>query len=155
MTESWRTRLFRLGFNLWPSYRGTGGRVRYIADDWQEIRIRIPQSWRTRNYMGTTFGGSIYGACDPMFAMMLIKTLPDEYVVWDKSAEVRFKKPGTEDLYARFRISDEELAAIQSALEEQDSIDREYTADVVAADGTVHATVEKTVHVSTDKSKLA
>ncbi|MCT9095623.1 DUF4442 domain-containing protein [Haloarchaeobius sp. HME9146] len=155
MSESWRTRLFRLGFNVWPSYRGTGGRVQYIADDWQEIRIKIPQSWRTRNYMGTIFGGSIYGACDPMFAMMLIKALPGKYVVWDRSTEVQFKKPGTEDLYARFRMPDEELDAIQSALEDQDSIDREYTADVVAEDGTVHATVEKTVHVSTDESKLA
>ncbi|WP_435361189.1 DUF4442 domain-containing protein [Haloarchaeobius sp. DFWS5] len=150
MNESWRTRLFRHLFNLWPSYRGTGGRVRYIADDWQEIRIEIPKGWRTRNYMGTTFGGSIYGACDPMFAMILIQALPDEYAVWDKAATVRFKKPGTEDLYARFRIDDDELAAIETALETEDSVDREYTADVIAADGTVHATVEKTVYIGHD-----
>ncbi|WP_435334998.1 DUF4442 domain-containing protein [Haloarchaeobius sp. TZWWS8] len=150
MSESWRTRLYRHLFNLWPSYRGTGGRVRYIADDWQEIRIEIPQGWRTRNYMGTTFGGSIYGACDPMFAMILIQTLPDEYTVWDKAASVRFKRPGTEDLYARFRIDDDELDAIEDALSTQESVDREYTADVIAEDGTVHATVEKTVYVGRD-----
>lgn len=150
MSESWRTRLQRLGFNLWPSYRGTGGRVRYIAADWQEVRVEIPRNLRTRNYMGTTFGGSIYGACDPIYAMMLIQALPDEYAVWDKSATVRFRRPGTEDLYARFRISDEELAAIHRRLETEESVDREYEVDVVAADGTVHATVEKTVYVGRD-----
>ena len=155
MTESWRTRLQRWGFNLWPSYRGTGGRVRYIADDWQEVRICIPQGFWTRNYMGTTFGGSIYGACDPIFAMMLIQALPDEYVVWDRAASIQFERPGTEDLYARFRIPDAELDDIRHALETQDAVDRDYSVDVVAADGTVHATIEKTVHVSTDQAKRA
>jgi hypothetical protein len=115
MSESWRTRLQRVGFNLWPSYRGTGGRVRYIAEDWQEVRVEIPRNLRTRNYMGTTFGGSIYGACDPIYAMMLIQALPDEYTVWDKAASIRFQRPGTEDLYARFRLSDEWVLAARNA----------------------------------------
>ncbi|WP_435344725.1 DUF4442 domain-containing protein [Haloarchaeobius sp. HRN-SO-5] len=155
MTESWRTKVQRWGFNLWPSYRGTGGRVRYIAADWQEVRVEIPRNLRTRNYMGTTFGGSIYGACDPIYAMMLIQALPDEYVVWDKAASIRFRRPGTEDLYAQFRLPDRELHSIQRTLETRDAVDREYEVDVVAADGTVHATVEKTVHVSTDQAKRA
>jgi len=150
MSESWRTRLQRLGFNLWPSYRGTGGRLRYIAEDWQEVRVEIPRNLRTRNYMGTTFGGSIYGACDPIYAMMLIQALPDEYTVWDKAASVRFQRPGTEDLYARFRLPDDELATIRERLEREESTDREYEVDVVAADGTTHATVEKTVYVGRD-----
>ncbi|WP_256298302.1 DUF4442 domain-containing protein [Haloarchaeobius salinus] len=150
MSESWRTRLQRLGFNLWPSYRGTGGRVRYIAEDWQEVRVEIPRNLRTRNYMGTTFGGSIYGACDPIYAMMLIQALPDEYTVWDRAASVAFKRPGTEDLYARFRLSDEELTTIRERLRSEESVDREYEVDVISADGTTHATVEKTVYVGRD-----
>ena len=49
MPESFRTRLMRWGFNLWPCYRGTGGRVTFIAADWREVRVRLPLSWRTRN----------------------------------------------------------------------------------------------------------
>ncbi|QSW99847.1 DUF4442 domain-containing protein [Haloterrigena alkaliphila] len=157
MLASLRARLYRIGFNLFPAYRGTGGRVTYIAPDWQEVRVKLPHSWRTRNYVGVTFGGSIYGAVDPFYMMMLLKSLGDGYVVWDKEAEVRFKKPAKETLYARFRLTDEELEAIRAELatEGTDSIDRHYTVDLVDAEGIVHATVRKTVYVSTDESKTA
>ncbi|MWV39797.1 DUF4442 domain-containing protein [Natrialba sp. INN-245] len=157
MLSSLRSRLYRIGFNLFPAYRRTGGRVTYVAPDWQEIRIKLPLNWRTRNYVGTTFGGSIYGAVDPFYMMMLLKTLGDEYVVWDKEAEIRFRKPGRDTLFARFTITDEEIAAIRSELETEgtESVDRHYTVDLVDADGTVHATVRKTVYVTTDGSKAA
>lgn len=155
MFDSLRARLYRIGFNLFPAYRRTGGRVTYIAPDWQEVRIKLPHTWRTRNYVGTTFGGSMYAAIDPFYMMMLLKNLGDEFTVWDKEADIRFKKPGRETLYARFTISDEELAAVRAELadSETDSIDRHYTVDLVDADGTVHATVRKTVYVTTDRSK--
>lgn len=148
MSESWRTRLARWRFNLFPAYRGTGGRVRYVREDWREIRVEIPYSWRTKNYMGTTFGGSIYGACDPMHAMLLIQNLDeDAYAVWDKSACVDFKKPGETDLYATFEVTDAELDAVRDAVAAEGKVDRTYEVDVVDADGTVHATVENVVHV--------
>ncbi|NGM67864.1 DUF4442 domain-containing protein [Natronolimnobius sp. AArcel1] len=157
MFESLRSRLYRIGFNLFPAYRGTGGRVTYIAPDWQTIRIRLPHSWRTRNYVGTTFGGSLYGAVDPFYMMMLLKNLGDEYVVWDKEAEIRFKKPGRDTLYATFTMPDAELEAIKAALEnaDGDAIDRHYTVDLVDSEGTVHATVRKTVYITTNQEKAA
>lgn len=157
MFDGLKTRLYRHGFNLFPAYRGTGGRVTYIAPDWQEVRVKIPLNWRTRNYVGVTFGGSIYGAVDPIYMMMLLQTLGDDYVVWDKEAEVRFKRPAEETLYARFRLTDEELAAIRAELAEDgtESIDRHYTVDLVDDEGTVHATVRKTIYVGTDESKKA
>ncbi|MEY7851332.1 DUF4442 domain-containing protein [Natrarchaeobius sp. A-rgal3] len=157
MLSSLRSRLYRIGFNLFPAYRRTGGRVTYVAPDWQEIRVKLPLNWRTRNYVGTTFGGSIYAAVDPFHMMMLMKSLGDEYVVWDKEAEIRFKKPGRDTLYARFTITDEEIAAIRAELEANgtEALDRHYTVDLVDADGTVHATVRKTVYVTSDGSKAA
>ena len=86
MRESFRTFLSRLRFNAWPCYRGTGGRVTFIAGDWSEVRVRLPLSWRTRNYVGTIFGGSIYGAVDPFYMIMLIHNLGPEYLVWVKAA---------------------------------------------------------------------
>lgn len=155
MFESLSSRLYRIGFNLFPAYRGTGGRITYIAPDWQEVRMKLPLNWRTRNYVGTTFGGSLYGSVDPFYMMMLLKCLGDGYVVWDKEAEIRFKKPGRETLYATFTLSDEELDAIRAALETAESVDRVYTVDLVDSDGVVHATVRKTVYVATDDDERA
>lgn len=147
MPESLRTRLLRWRFNLFPAYRGTGARITYIAGDFREIRVRLPLSWRTRNYVGTIFGGSMYGAVDPVYMIMLISLLGPEYVVWDKAASIRFRRPGRGTLYGRFVMDDAELDAIRAALETERAVERTYVVDLVDADGAVHATVEKVIHV--------
>ena len=145
--ESLASRWLRFKFNLFPAYRGTGARVRYIASDFREVRIELPLSWRTRNYIGTIFGGSMYGAVDPPFMIMLIKNLGPDYVVWDKSATIRFKKPGRSTLRAVFILSGEEIDEIRNQLDKTRSIDRVYSVDLVDADGVVHASIEKTVYL--------
>lgn len=147
MPESLRTRLTRHLFNLAPAYRGTGGRIAYIASDWREVRVRLPLSLRTRNYVGTIFGGSMYGAVDPLYMLMLIKNLGPAYLVWDKAASIRFRKPGRSTLHARFLLDEAELQAIRQALSASRSVDRLYTVELTDAAGVVHATVEKTLHV--------
>lgn len=139
--------MWRWGFNFFPAYRGTGGRVTYIAGDWREVRVKLPLNWRTRNYVGTIFGGSLYGAVDPFYMIMLIKLLGAEYIVWDKAATIRFRKPGRATLTARFVITEDELAAIRAAAASQPSVDRTYTVELTDAAGVVHATIEKTIYI--------
>ena len=148
MAETWETRAYRWLFNWFPAYRGTGGRVTYIAGDWREIRIRIPMSWRTRNYVGTIFGGSMYGAVDPMYMFMLIKILGPSYVVWDKAASIRFRRPGREQLYATFRISADEIADIRARVaSDVGKTETEFTLDLVSGAGEIHASVTKLVSI--------
>lgn len=147
MPESFRTRLARWGFNLFPAYCSTGARVIYISDDWREVRVRLPLTWRTRNYVGTIFGGSMYAAVDPIYMMMLIKILGPRYVVWDKAASIRFRKPGRADLEAWFTISSDETDLIHQELEQHPSLDRTYHVDMVDAAGVVHASFEKVLYI--------
>jgi len=145
--ESWRTRLMRWGFNLLPTYWSTGGRITFVAADWREVRVRLPLSWRTRNYVGTIFGGSMYGALDPMFMVMLIKLLGRGYVVWDKAATIRFLRPGRTTLRATFRIDEATTDAIRAELETADKLERRFTVELTDADGKVHAVVDKLLHI--------
>ena len=142
-----RSRLERWGFNVFPAYWGTGARVTYIADDYREMHVRLPLSWRTRNYVGTIFGGSIYAAVDPVYMIMLMKNLGPDYVVWDKAASVRFRKPGRTTLYARFTLSPVELDAVRRDVASSGRIDRIYRVELTDKDGVVHAEVEKTIHI--------
>src|SRR5260370_31069378 len=105
MPESSASRWMRWKLNLFPAYRGTGARATYIADDFAEVRVKLPLSWRTRTLVGTIFGGSLYAAVDPVYMIMLIHLLGREYVVWDKAATIRFRKPGRSTLTATFKIS--------------------------------------------------
>jgi acyl-coenzyme A thioesterase PaaI-like protein len=147
MPESAASRRMRWGFNFFPAFRGTGARVTYISGDFREVRVELPLNWRTRNYVGTIFGGSLYGAVDPHYMIMLIKILGPDYTVWDKAATIRFRKPGRGKLFARFAISEEEIAQIRQLTEASPSIDRVYNVDLTDAAGIVHASVEKTVYI--------
>lgn len=148
MAESTQTRLARWRFNLFPAYWGTGARVTYIASDWSEIRIALPLSWRTRNYVGTIFGGSLYGAVDPFYMIMLIMLLGPEYTVWDKAAAIRFRRPGRSTLKALFLMTPEMVDSIRSELMRVAKVDRIYSVELRGTDGTVHAVIEKTIHIS-------
>lgn len=146
MSESFRTRLLRWGFNIFPVFRRTGGRITYIASDLKEVRIKIPLNWKTRNYVGTLFGGSMYGAVDPIYMVMFIKLLGPSYIVWDKSAVIQYKKPARSALRAQFLITDEELGTLRQALESSDRIDRTYQIDLYDREDRVCASIQKTLH---------
>lgn len=148
MRESLRTRLSRWAFNVWPCYRGTGARVAFIASDWSEVRVRLPLSWRTRNYVGTIFGGSLYAGADPIYMLMLIHRLGPEYMVWDKAASIRFRRPGRGSLSATFRIDEAELTEIRRLLQDQPKVDRTYSVEWRDAEGAIHAELQKVVHIS-------
>ena len=147
MPESFATRVRRWGFNFFPAYRATGARITYIADNWREVHIRLPLTWRTRNYVGTMFGGSMYAAVDPIYMIMLIKTLGSGYTVWDKSASIRFKAPGRTTLYARFDLSIDETEAIRTVLLTQSATERNYSVELTDNAGKVHAVIEKTIYI--------
>lgn len=149
MAESWESRKMRWMFKLFPVYVGTGASITYIAGDYKELKVKIPLSWRTRNYVGTIYGGSIYSAVDPMYMLMLMRILGKDFVVWDKAANIRFKKPGTHTLYADFIITDEDLNKIQQLVSEKGETDYTFNLDIKDKDGIVHASVEKLIYVAT------
>src|SRR5688572_18320009 len=148
MPESFKSRSFRWFFNFFPAYRGTGGRLVYVADDFKEIRVRLPLNWRTRNYVGTIYGGSIYASIDPIYMLMLIKVLGPDYIVWDKAAKIRFRKPGKDALYADFNLTDDEINEIKELAKNAKSVDRVYSVELKDKNGVVHAQIEKTLYIA-------
>jgi len=148
MPESLQTLFARVAFNLFPAYRGTGAWITYIARDWSEIRICVPLSWRTRNYVGTIYGGSMYGAVDPVYMIMLIRMLGPGYIVWDKAASIRFVRPGRTPLRATFSIDPQSVEAIRTELASQPKTERGYTVELQDSAGVVYAVVEKRLHIA-------
>lgn len=55
MTESFRTRIFRWFFNLFPAYRGTGGRITYIARNFREVWDKVASIRFKRPGKGTLY----------------------------------------------------------------------------------------------------
>jgi acyl-coenzyme A thioesterase PaaI-like protein len=151
MPESFAKKIERFKFNLFPAYRRSGGRITFISEDYHEIHVKLPLNWATKNYVGTIFGGSMFAAVDPIYMVMLIKILGKDYIVWDKSANIKFKRPGKETLFAKFVITPAEISEIKTELEETKSVDKIYTIELKDEKGKVHAIIEKTLYLAKKK----
>ncbi|MEO1514095.1 MAG: DUF4442 domain-containing protein [Bacteroidota bacterium] len=115
--------LFKFGFNLSPMYKRSTAKIISVSDDLLQVRIKLPISYKNRNYVNSIFGGSMFSAVDPIPMVQLINLIGDDFVVWDKSAEVSFKRPAKEDLYATFEYSQQELADIKQQVAKAQEIE--------------------------------
>ncbi len=146
--ENFRSIVNRIGFNFFPAYRRTGGRIYFLSADWRDIRISLGLTWKTKNYVGSVFGGSIYGALDPIYMIQLINILGKDYVVWDKAASIRFLKPIKKKVFARFLISDELLSEIRSKVENDKKCSIDLVTDFQDENGIKYAEVTKTLYIA-------
>jgi hypothetical protein len=94
----------RRWINLWPPFLGMGIRIRRIAPDMKAVDVEMKLRFWNANYVGTHFGGSLFAMTDPFYMLMLMANLGRDYIVWDKAATIRYKKPGRGTVRAEFRI---------------------------------------------------
>lgn len=146
--ESRESKGKRLLFNWFPAYRRTGGRIVFCSGDWNEVHVRLRLNFFTKNYVGSVFGGSIYGALDPIYMIQLIRILGNDYVVWDKSAQVKFIKPVRKTVYAKFEIGEEQLAEIREAVARNGKYTIDFTTAFQDEAGTIYAEAVKTLYIA-------
>ncbi len=148
LPASWQSRLLRWGFNLHPAFRGTGGRVAHVAADLSHIRVRLPFGRRTRNIHGSMYGGSLFAVTDGVHPVMLMAALGPRFIIWDKAASIRYRKPAYTTLYADFTLPEGEVALIRAALATQPALERTYSVELHDGQGTVHTVVERTLYIA-------
>lgn len=146
--ESAVTRFYRFMFNIFPCYRGSGGRVVFISSNWHEIQVRLKLSWRTRNYVGSVFGGSIYGSIDPIYMFQLLKILGKEYIVWDKAATIKFIRPIKTTVYAKFEINNELINEIKLEVSKHGKYIVDLPVEYIDKDKLVYAISSKHLYIA-------
>ena len=132
---------------VYGPYLGAGVRVTHIADDFLTVHVEMPLRFYNRNYVGTHFGGSLYSMCDPFYMLMLINVLGPEYIVWDKAAAIRFKRPGKGTVRAVFEIPAARVAEIKAAADSLGKVEPQFQVLVTDAEGQVVAEVDKLLYV--------
>lgn len=142
------TKLFAIGWSLWPVFWGAGIRIDRISDDFCEIDVSLKLKIRNANYVGTHFGGSLYAMTDPFYMIMFIKNLGRDYIVWDKAAKIDFLKPGKGTVKAEFRLTQEDIDSVRQAIDESESGKYLWTRDVEIKNeaGEVITRVEKLLY---------
>jgi acyl-coenzyme A thioesterase PaaI-like protein len=133
----------------WPPLFGTGIKVTRLDKDLRAIDVEMPLRPWNRNYVGVQFGGSLFAMTDPFYMIMVATNLGKDYVVWDKAASIRYKKPGMGRVRAEFRLTEARLAEIRAALEAEGRYDARFLVEVKDDTGGVVAEVERVIYCAT------
>ncbi len=147
LDTAWKRLRFRLRVNLYPPYLGAGVRVTHVAEDLGAIEVRLALHRWNRNYVGTHFGGSLFAMADPFFMILLLERLGPGYVVWDKAASIRFRKPGRGTVRARFEVPRERVEEIRAAADAADRTEATFTVAIRDEEGATVAEVEKLLSI--------
>lgn len=91
---------------------GAGIRLDSLSTDFRRARVILPLRFYNRNFVGTHYGGSLYSMVDPMYMLMLLNILGNEFIVWDMAAKIQYVQPGKTDVYADFVIEDTLLESL-------------------------------------------
>jgi hypothetical protein len=137
----------RRWINLWTPFLGAGIRVKRIAFDMKAVDVEMRLHWWNANYVGTHFGGSLFAMTDAFYMLMLMANLGREYIVWDKAATIRYKKPGKGTVRAEFRLSDSQIENVREQLKTLPKYEPVFSVEVKDEAGVVIAEVEKLLHV--------
>ena len=139
--------MLRYIMNVWPPFVGAGIFVESITPDWSAARVRMSLRFYNQNYMGTHFGGSLFGMTDPFLMLLTLHRLGSEFTVWDKAGSIDFRKPGRTRVYATIEIDQSFVDEIHAAT--SDGRAHFVTRDIEVLDkvGDIVAVVTKTLYV--------
>lgn len=149
--EGIKNKLYRFIFNNIPPYRGTGGKVIFISKDFKEVHVKLSLNWRTKNIVGSVFGGSIYSSIDPIYMAQLMRILGKNYVVWDKAATIKFKKPIKKTVQSKFIITEDIIRNIKSEVLKNGEFVINLPVEFKDNNNIVYAKIEKHIYIASKK----
>ena len=140
-------------WSFWPPHLGAGIQVKRISKDFKEIDVKLKHRFWNANYVGTAYGGSLFMMTDPYYMVMLYETLGPGFIVWDKSASIDYKKPGTSDVWAYFRLTDEQINEYRRQALEHGKFEPELKIEIVDQEKNIIAIVHKKLYIRKNEKR--
>ncbi|SEL64765.1 Acyl-coenzyme A thioesterase PaaI, contains HGG motif [Colwellia chukchiensis] len=133
--------------NIWPPFLFSGIRVVDISADFRRAQVRLKLSPFNKNAVGVHFGGSLFSMTDPFCMLMVLSRLGRDYIVWDKSADIDYIKPGKGTVTADFDITDALIDDIVAKTASGEKYLPEIPVYVKDAQGQVVAKLNRTLYI--------
>jgi hypothetical protein len=139
--------MMRYAINFWGPFIGAGIRVISVNSDFTRIEVSLRERFYNQNIVGVHFGGSLYAMCDPFYMGILLHHLGRDFIVWDKGANIKFKKPGKGSVTAVFEITADEINRLRSEALANPKVEPVFKATIRDKNGIVVAEVEKILYI--------
>lgn len=141
------SRYLKRWLNRWSPFQGSGISIRRISPDFLEVDVEMVHCQWNNNRTDTHFGGSLFAMTDGIYTMILMENLGPDYIVWDKRAAIRFRRPAKGIVRAEFRLNDEQVEEVRRAADTQPKVEPTWNVEIKDRSGEVVAVVERTMYV--------
>lgn len=141
----------RWALNCWPPFLFTGIKIKSISHDYTDVVVELRLRFWNTNAFGCHFGGSLFAMTDPFYALMLVAKLGNDYIVWDKAADIDFIKPGKGKVTALFHIENDLLEDIKLHTVEGKKYLPKLTVDIRDQQGETVALLHRTLYIRNKK----
>lgn len=124
--------------------------VKKFHKDFRGVEVKIFKSLFNKNYNNSIFGGTIFSASDPFYALLFDQILLRKGFkirVWLKSAQISYLKPGRSNLYFKVSLTDQDIAEAEAALNTIGKFVKSFPIEITSEDGVICATVINEVYV--------
>jgi acyl-coenzyme A thioesterase PaaI-like protein len=151
--KKWQLKLMLNGF---PALFFQRVRIRKIHPGFRRFDVRVRRSVCNKNLARTIFGGTIFSAADPYFAIMYWQILEHAgipAVAWLKSASIDYLRPAATDLDLTFELSETDIAEAERGLREHGRHEKWHTVRAVDVNGHVCAEIRTLIHIRPPRTK--
>lgn len=124
--------------------------VKQFAPDFTSVEVKVHKSVLNTNYNQSIFGGTIFAATDPFYALLfdqLMKARGFNTRVWLKSAQIQYIKPARHHLCFKISLSEEDIAEAVKALTTKGKFVKSFPLEVYDKNGLHCASVINEVYM--------
>lgn len=151
-----RRRILRFVLNIFPPLFFNRIVLKKVSKDYTEFRVVLRRSILNMNFHRTIFGGTIFSAFDPYFPTMyynIFKQKDRKLEIWLKSANIKYKRPATSDLYINFKISNENIIEAENILNKVGKFEKWHKVEAINDKGIVCAEAEMLIYLRDNEVK--
>lgn len=130
--------------------------VKKFHKDFKGVDVKIVHSILNKNYNASIFGGTIYAASDPFFALLfdqIFRRKGYKTRVWLKSACIDYIKPGRASLYFQIKLTEQDIEQAKNDLDNIGKFIKKFTMEITDREGILCARVVNEVYVRNLKYK--
>ena len=110
--QKYSSKLLRKVMNFFPPLLINRIKIVENDSDFTNLKVEVKYSWLNKNLQKAIFGGTIFSAIDPYYAVMYwqifsSKGIPME--VWIKKVEIKYRKAATSNLEIKFSLDKNDI----------------------------------------------
>ncbi|MBY0244919.1 MAG: DUF4442 domain-containing protein [Sphingobacteriaceae bacterium] len=124
--------------------------IKKFHKDFKGVDVKISNSFLNRNYNASIFGGTIYAATDPFYAIIfdqLMQRRGFKVRAWLKSASIQYIKPGLGTLYFTLVITDEMIKEAEDTLRLNGKFVKSYPIEIFNKEGELCAIATNEIYL--------